>query len=46
MDRQAILIEKLSEEGMLTREEFHELIKGRMDDVFLAVTGSSLPGGK
>ena len=29
MDRQAILIEKLSEEGMLTREEFHELIKGR-----------------
>lgn len=29
-------------------EVFHdyELIKGRMDDVFLAVTGSSLPGGK
>lgn len=29
MDHQAILIEKLSEEGMLTREEFHELIEGR-----------------
>ena len=24
----------------------YELIKGRMDDVFLAVTGTSLPGGK
>ena len=34
MDRQKELIEKLNAEGMLTREEFRELIEGRTEESY------------